>query len=103
MKLFTVEVSVIAVVMAESEMDAFTIAHNHRRDIWDEGDPDIDVHGEIKSLARLPADWDPMCLPYGGDGETRLKDLLPETEPARDTRTIDMFESQEATTAGEAA
>ena len=97
MKLFTVEMSVMAVVMAKSEMEAFTIAHGHRRDIWDEGDPDIDVHGEIKGLDRLPEGWDPMCLPYGGDGETRLKDLLPETEPVRDTRTIDMFESQEAT------
>jgi hypothetical protein len=101
MKLFTVEVSVTAVVMAESLMDAFAVAGEEAREIWRDADPDIDVHGEIKSLDRLPADWDPMCLPYGGDGETRLKDLLPETEPVRDTRTMDMFE-QEAT-AGEAA
>ena len=96
MKLFTVEVSVTAVVMAESEMDAYSVAISYLSDIISDTDPDIDVLGEVKSLDRLPEDWDPMCLPYGGDGETRLKDLLPETEPVRDTRTIDMFE-QEAT------
>lgn len=28
----------------------------------------------------------------GGDGDTMLRDLVPEEEPTRDTRTIDMFE-----------
>ena len=102
MKLFTVEISVTAVVMAESSMDAYSVAISELSDIVRENEPDVDVHGEIKALDRLPEGWDPMCLPYGGDGETRLKDLLPETEPVRDTRTIDMFESQ-AATAGEAA
>jgi hypothetical protein len=101
MKLFTVEVSVTAVVAAENEMEAYSVVSFEFPDIVRDAEPDIDVHGEVKSLDRLPADWDGMSLPYGGDGETRLKDLLPETEPVRDTRTIDMFE-QEAT-AGEAA
>ncbi|SCU75565.1 hypothetical protein CNECB9_2370139 [Cupriavidus necator] len=99
MKLFTVEISVTAVVMAESEMEAYSVAISELSDIMRDSEPDIDVHGEIKALDRLPADWDPMCLPYGGDGETRLKDLLQETEPVRDARTIDMFEQ----TTGEAA
>ncbi|SOY56814.1 hypothetical protein [Cupriavidus taiwanensis] len=94
MKLFTVEVSVIAVVMAESLMDAHSVAVSEMRDIVRDTDPDIDVHGELKALDRLPEGWDPMCLPYGGDGETRLKDLLPGTEPVRDTHTIDMFETE---------
>ncbi|WP_454751653.1 hypothetical protein [Cupriavidus necator] len=101
MKLFTVEISVTAVVMAESEMEAYSVAAYEAREIWSDAEPDIGVHGEVQSLDRLPEEWDGMSLPYGGDGETRLKDLLPETEPVRDTRTIDMFESQEA--AGEPA
>lgn len=96
MKLYTVEISVTAVVMAETEKEAHSVARFELTDIVRDSDPDIDVHGEVKSLDRLPASWDPMCLPYGGDGETRLKDLLPQTEPVRDTRTIDMFESQGA-------
>ncbi|WP_042886389.1 hypothetical protein [Cupriavidus necator] len=101
MKLFTVEVSVTAVVIADSEKEARSVASYELRDIVSDAEPEIDVLGEIKGLNRLPSKWDPMCLPYGGDGETRLKDLLPETEPVRDTRTIDMFE--QVATAGEAA
>lgn len=34
--------------------------------------------------------------PHGGDGNTRLSDILASIEPAteRDTRTIDMFQEQ---------
>jgi hypothetical protein len=40
--------------------------------------------------------WDGQCIPYGGDGNTRLSDILAalEPEPERDTRTIDMFQEQ---------
>lgn len=96
MKPYAVELSVTAVVMATSEMDAYSAAIDSRRDIWSDVDPDVDVIGEIKALDRLPEGWDPDCLPYGGDGATRLKDFLPETEPDRDTRTIDMFQESVA-------
>ena len=96
MKPYTVELTVTAVVMASNEMEAHTAAIDYAREIWNDVDPDIDVHGEIKALDRLPESWDSDCLPYGGDGETRLKDLLPETEPERDTRTIDMFQESVA-------
>ena len=92
MKPYTVELTITAIVMATSEMDAHKAAIENRRDIWSDVVPNVGVIREIKALDRLPESWDPDCLPYGGDGETRLKDLLPETEPERDTRTIDMFQ-----------
>lgn len=96
MKLFAVELTITTVVMAACEEDAYGVAMDEIGDITNDTDHDIDVIGEVKALDRLPSGWDGMCLPYGGDGETRLKDLLPETEPARDTRTIDMFEERAA-------
>jgi hypothetical protein len=92
-KLFIVEISTTAVVAGKDWAEAHRNANWHLGDIIGDFEPEIVVAGEVKSLAGLPADWDPMCLPYGGDGETRLKDLLPETEPERDTRTIDMFDA----------
>ncbi|AZG14968.1 hypothetical protein [Cupriavidus pauculus] len=92
MKLFTVELTVTAVVMADDERHARIVADARKYDIQSDSLDDFDVIGELKSLDRLPEGWDADCIPYGGDGETRLKDLLPETEPVRDTRTIDMFE-----------
>lgn len=96
LKPYTVELSVTAIVMAESDIDAHTAAIDYARDIWNEIDPDVDVHGEIKSIDRLPADWTPDSLPYGGDGETQLKDLVPAEEVTPDTQTIDMFAALEA-------
>lgn len=98
-KLFIVEISTTAIVAGKDWAEAHRNASSRLYDIIGDCGPEIDVAGEIKGLDRLPDGWDPMCLPYGGDGNTRLKDLLPETEPERDTRTIDMFEER----TGEAA
>ena len=93
-KLFIVEISTTAIVAGKDWAEARRNASSHLSDIIGDSDPQIDVAGEIKSLDNLPDGWDSMCLPYGGDGESRLKDLLPETEPPVDTLTIDMFEAQ---------
>lgn len=93
-KLFIVEISTTTIVARNDWADARRNASSHMYDIIGDCVPEIDVAGEVKGLDRLPEGWDPMCLPYGGDGETRLKDLLPETEPERDTLTIDMFEER---------
>ncbi|MFU2053312.1 hypothetical protein [Bordetella hinzii] len=82
MALYTVRVAVELplVVEAEDEDEAWDIA----RDEWlgalrDEvgHKPHIYVSKTILTAKDLPEGWDPMCLPYGGDGNTRLKDLLP--------------------------
>lgn len=96
MKLFTVDLTITTVVMAACEEDAHGAAMDNLYDIMHDNDPDVDVVGEITGLDRLPGNWDGDCLPYGGDGDIPLKDLLPETAPVRDTRTIDMFEERAA-------
>lgn len=64
------------------------------REICGDGELTADDVTEVKSLEqlkRLDGEWDGMCLPYNGDGNTLLKDLLPETEPFKDTKTAGMF------------
>jgi len=91
---FEVELRWIAVVEAENEMEAISAAEYDKRDICGDSDPEVEAVGEIKGLDQLPQGWDAHALPYGGDGETRLSELLPQTEPVRDTNTLDMFEVQ---------
>ena len=92
MKVYMVELRTVAAVSAEDETAAYLIAQRKQREILNDTEPDITVQTQAKSLADLTDGWTPDALPYGGDGETHLKDLLPETEPERDTRTIDMFQ-----------
>lgn len=94
MKPYAVEVSFTMIVMAADEGDASSIAISEDEDAWrDTYDKNHIVVGEIKTEADLKYHkWDGQCIPYGGDGNTRLKDILAaEPEPERDTRTIDMF------------
>ena len=94
LKPYFVELKITAVVMAESEIDALGIAEREAREICFDGELTADDATELNSLEqlkRLDDEWDGMCLPYNGDGNTRLKDLLPEAEPFKDTKTADMF------------
>ena len=73
-KLFEVEVKTTIVVLAEDFEEAYK---NTRDELWEiktDNDFEIDV---IKCLdgELLPPDWDGMCIPYGGDGNTRIKEL----------------------------
>lgn len=38
--------------------------------------PAVQVTGDVTSLKHLRDGWDGECIPYGGDGNTRLKELL---------------------------
>ncbi|MCB4358472.1 hypothetical protein [Quatrionicoccus australiensis] len=96
LKPYFVELKISAVVMAESNIDAMAVAENGQFDISYDCEFTADEAIEIKSiehLKRLDGLWDGMCLPYNGDGNTRLKDLLPESDPFKDTNTQDMFEA----------
>lgn len=77
MKPYIVEFTVQTVILAEDENDAYASAISEWREIADDSDPTISVGREIKTLAQLPQGWDGMCLPYNGDGEMRLADILP--------------------------
>ena len=77
MKPYMVEIRAYAVVMAEDEAHAHLVAESYKRDIMgDEYNPYIDVDGEVASVDALSHGWDGECIPYGGDGNTRLREIL---------------------------
>lgn len=98
MKPYAVEVSFTMIVMAEDEDDAIDVAEGNADDAWrDDGSKDFVVSGPIRSVEELSRHgWSGECLPYGGDSDANLRDILDaiEPEPERDTRTIDMFSTQ---------
>lgn len=81
MPFFNVEVNVKLhlVVQANDERQARHVADEE----WEEAirdetpDPSIHVTGEVTELKQLVNGWDGDCIPYGGDGNTRLRELLP--------------------------
>ena len=94
LKPYFVELKITAVVMAESVIDAMGVAESEAHEICRDGELTADDAIELNSLEqlkRLDDGWDGMFLPYNGDGNARLKDLLPEAEPFKDTKTADMF------------
>ncbi|MDR5824728.1 hypothetical protein [Caballeronia sp. LZ043] len=104
LKPYSVEISIVTVVMASDEDHAIDVAkHTAGEALRDLSayDYDYGTPREIKTdehLARVG--WDKACLPYGGDGRTTLKDILAEIQgeplPERDTKTIDMFEDKQS-------
>jgi hypothetical protein len=84
MPIFEIQIETVAVVIAEDAAHAVEIVSDEMLQIVSDAiGSSLEVHSgtEIESLDELPRGWDPMCIPYGGDGDTRLKDLLPETQP----------------------
>ncbi len=75
-----IELTLTIAVEAEDSGHAWDIARDDYKEVFRDLDPSIDVHvtGEAKTLGQLKSGWDGVCIPYGGDGNTRLKDLLPE-------------------------
>lgn len=96
LKPFAVTIECVGVVMAEDRHEAYKVARNEQREIMSDVDPDISVGDELKSEEQLKVyGWDGMFLPYGGDGQTRLKDIFAALDAllTRDTKTVDMFEA----------
>lgn len=94
MSLFEVEFTVRAVVQADDSTHAFQVAMENSSDIFrDDPQDDFDVGRKILEASHLPSGWNVECVPYGGDGNTRIREILAEIEqaPVRDTKTIDMF------------
>ncbi|WP_418648851.1 hypothetical protein ACNQFN_11325 [Thauera butanivorans] len=67
------------VVVAEDEDHAWQVAQEHARQAFDDANEPTDIHvsGEVRRLRHLRDGWDGDCVPYGGDRNTRLRDLLP--------------------------
>ena len=81
MALFNVDVTfrTTLVVEAADEGDAYWEARfNAKQALNDDCNctPEIDVRGEVRSPKDLREGWDIECIPYGGDGNTRLSALL---------------------------
>lgn len=77
-KLYTVTVHFDYVVVAEDVNDADLVARGHIRDaLSDIGmfDVDVDVVEGVSAYG-----WDGDCIPYGGDGNTRTKEYLNESQ-----------------------
>lgn len=91
-KLYEVEIIVRAVILADNMADATSVSMREARDIVRHDDMgDCDVVCEIKDAGSLPPGWDVQCIPFGGDGNTRISEYLANLPPERDTKTIDMF------------
>lgn len=76
-RFFEVQVSSIVVIQADDESEAYEAARDLKRDIFgDCWEPDVEVRRPIESLADLRHGWDGECIPYNGDGATRLKAML---------------------------
>ena len=79
MGLYRVELTVVAVVEADDEIDAITAAEDDKREIFGDSDGlEITVWGEVTKLEDLTDGWDGNCIPYGGDGNTSIRELLAE-------------------------
>lgn len=82
-KFYAVTISTTAIVQVgdhDTEFDALKVAERNRRDILIDclAAEGIEVEGEVTRQGELSLyGWDGLCLPYGGDGNARLQDLLP--------------------------
>ena len=67
------------VIVADDEDGARNTARSGALKALDDTDerPIVDVRGEVTKPEHLRDGWDMDCVPYGGDGNTRLGDLIP--------------------------
>jgi hypothetical protein len=79
-KPYIIEFTIRTVVMGRDEDSAWSAAQDAFQEIARDEDPEIAVSGEIKAEKDLPHGWNVQCIPYGGDGCTRLKQLIESKE-----------------------
>lgn len=96
---YVVTIEYKAAVMAESAIDAYSIASGHVDEIQRDNEADVSTGHLLTSEAQLAEHgWSGDCLPYGGDGDLTLRQIFEaiEVEPMRDTKTIDMLAEQQS-------
>jgi hypothetical protein len=77
LKAFAVELTTFAVVMAKDRDHAAVVAEGMKRIIQeDDSSPLITVGLQIVRAEDAGRGWSGHCIPYGGDGNTRLDQLL---------------------------
>ncbi|TWG87876.1 hypothetical protein L602_001500000090 [Cupriavidus gilardii J11] len=95
MPLYNVDVIYRAVIHAADPSAAYDAAMCERRAIDDESrEPRYELAGKVLSSADLAHGWTDQDRPHGGNGSS-IGELLKHEQchPDRDTRTIDMFET----------
>jgi hypothetical protein len=83
MKPYVVEFTLRSVIMADDEHHAFSVARDQFREIARDAAPDVWVENEVRNASDLPDGWDLACLPYGGDGNTRLAAMIGEADDSQ--------------------
>ena len=80
MPLYNVSVAInfTMVVQADDESHAFDVADNSYKEDMVDNDPHavIAVTGGVIRAEDLRDGWDAECIPYGGDRNTRIGELL---------------------------
>ena len=76
MPIFEVEVSQTVLVESPDFENALFVALESVNE-FENGEYEATVNCEVQTIDELKFGWDKDCIPYGGDGNTRLKDLLP--------------------------
>lgn len=77
-KLYRIELTTSIVVVADTARDALDVATNTstQRDIVRDAALEAGFPVEVFSPSELPEGWDDDCIPYGGDGNTRIAELM---------------------------
>ena len=80
MPLYNVDVALkcTMVVQAEDEDHAQDVACDNYREALNDCDarPSLHVTGDVTQERHLRDGWDGQCIPYGGEGNTKISALL---------------------------
>lgn len=68
----------VVVIADDEEQARFVAKDNAKQAFSDDLDcpPEVSVFGEVTNVTQLRDGWDGACVPYGGDGNTRIGELL---------------------------
>lgn len=81
MPLYSLELTMTthAVVVADDEDHAYDVAEENAKRAFDDdysATPRISINAEVSNASNLKHGWDGDCVPYGGDGNTKISKLL---------------------------
>ena len=76
MKAYKLTMKTTVVVIAADALHAVQVAKENMREIKRDSELEPGIAFTVNSLAELTDEWDGDCIPYGGDGNTQLKELL---------------------------
>lgn len=77
-KLCAVRISTVAIVLVHEGEDPVDVAREFKRDAMSDP-PELDYEvllADVRSNQLEQFGWDGMCIPYGGDGNTRIKEIV---------------------------